>query len=91
MILIKMKKNKIFYELMGPLFADRTIIKEMDGQLYTPPVQCGLLSGTYRSLLIQQGKVEEKVLAIEDLNLCERVYLANSVRKLWPIEIEPSV
>ncbi len=57
------------------------ILVELDGILYTPPVSCGLLPGTYRAWLLDMGNVKEKVVHIDDLPKCQRVYLINSVRK----------
>lgn len=63
------------------------LVVEQDGQLYTPPVKCGLLAGTYRGWLIEQGKVKERVIRVEELEKRERVFLANSVRGMWEVEI----
>jgi para-aminobenzoate synthetase / 4-amino-4-deoxychorismate lyase len=52
-----------------------------DGELFTPPVSCGLLPGTYRAWLLKQGKIKEKILRIEDLKECSRFFLINSVRR----------
>ena len=57
------------------------IIVEIDGELVTPPVACGLLPGTYRAWLLEQGKIKEKVIRLEDLSRVSRLYLINSVRK----------
>jgi para-aminobenzoate synthetase/4-amino-4-deoxychorismate lyase len=57
------------------------VVLEMDGELYTPPVRCGLLPGTYRAYLLEQGKVKERVIKIEDLAKSPHVYLISSVRK----------
>jgi len=57
------------------------IVVELDGELYTPPIQCGLLPGTYRAYLLEQGKVKERVIRIEDLARSPHIYLVNSVRK----------
>ncbi|MCK4467634.1 MAG: chorismate-binding protein, partial [Desulfobacterales bacterium] len=42
------------------------IVIELDGKLYTPPVQCDLLAGTFRAWLIKQNKVREKVIRLKD-------------------------
>jgi para-aminobenzoate synthetase / 4-amino-4-deoxychorismate lyase len=63
------------------------LVYQQDGKLYTPPVSCGLLPGTYRAWLIETGQVTEKTLARSDLHRCERVFLANSVRGMWQIEV----
>ena len=57
------------------------IVVELDEELYTPPVQCGLLAGTFRACLIEQDKIREKVIGIEDIARSPHIYLINSVRK----------
>lgn len=57
------------------------IVLELDGKLYTPPIPCGLLPGTYRAYLLEQGKVKERVIRKEDLSNSPHIYLVNSVRK----------
>lgn len=57
------------------------IVIRIDGELVTPPVRCGLLPGTFRSWLIDQKKVQEKVIRVEDLEQSSAIYLVNSVRK----------
>ncbi|MFB3902208.1 MAG: aminodeoxychorismate synthase component I [Acidobacteriota bacterium] len=58
------------------------LVVEMAGKLLTPPVSSGLLPGTYRALLLDEGKIFEKVLRLEDLRNCSGIYLINSVRKM---------
>ena len=41
----------------------------------------GLLAGTFRAWLLDQGKIRERVMKIEDLKRCSKIYLINSVRK----------
>ncbi len=57
------------------------IVVELDGKLYTPPVQCGLLAGTFRACLIEQDKVRERVIRLKDFARSSHIYLINSVRK----------
>lgn len=58
------------------------IVIELDGRLWTPPVSSGLLAGTYRSLLLEQGEVGERVVRVADLKRASRLYLVNSVRRM---------
>ena len=60
---------------------------EKDGQLFTPPVSCGLLNGTYRQKLIKEGKMSEKVLYAKDLKEADRIFCFNSVRKMIEVEL----
>ncbi len=57
------------------------VVIEKDGSKYTPPISCGLLGGTFRSYLLDQGEIEEKIIFIDDLRTADAIYLINSVRK----------
>jgi para-aminobenzoate synthetase/4-amino-4-deoxychorismate lyase len=57
------------------------IVFELEGSLFTPPVDSGLLPGTFRADLIERGSVRERVLKVDDLQRCTKFYLINSVRK----------
>lgn len=57
------------------------VVLEIDGKLLTPPVDSGLLAGTFRARLLEQGTIREQTLQIDDLNRCSKIYLINSVRK----------
>ena len=72
-------------------FMNGNVVLEMDGMLWTPPIKCGLLAGTYREFLIQTGKIKEKVLYVEDINRAESIWFINSVRKWLPVEFVFSV
>ena len=68
------------------------IVLDLDDRLVTPPITCGLLNGTFRQHLLQEGQIHEQRLLVEDLQRCRKVYLINSVR-LWQeaeiIETQP--
>jgi branched-subunit amino acid aminotransferase/4-amino-4-deoxychorismate lyase len=63
------------------------VVAILAGQHLTPPVECGLLAGTYRARLLAEGRIREAVLTREDLLRAESVYLINSVRKRIPVEL----
>ena len=63
------------------------LVLKMDGKLYTPPSQLGLLPGIYRQHLLEVGQVEEKVLTVEDLKEAEVIYACNAVRGLYELKI----
>jgi len=63
------------------------VVIDLDGRLITPPIECGLLSGTFRSELLAQGKIVERVISIEMLRRAARVWLINSVRKWMDVEL----
>ncbi|MAT96805.1 MAG: aminodeoxychorismate synthase, component I [Anaerolineaceae bacterium] len=61
----------------------------LDGELVTPPIESGLLGGTFRSYLLKNPQgwqnpgglpLREKILYLADLERCEGIYLLNSVR-----------
>ncbi len=58
------------------------IAVEMDGRLWTPPLESGLLAGTYRQHLIDRGELQERVIRVDDLADCSRIVWMNSVRGL---------
>ena len=57
------------------------IVVQMDGALYTPPISSGLLAGVFRGWLLDQGRIQERLLHVSDLKNCTKIYLVNSVRK----------
>ncbi|MBS1251223.1 MAG: Aminodeoxychorismate synthase component 1 [Anaerolineales bacterium] len=57
------------------------VVVELDGELVTPPVDCGLLAGTFRAWLLDQRQIREQTITIEDLKESDEIYLINSVRK----------
>lgn len=57
------------------------IVVRIEADYFTPPVDSGLLAGTYRSWLLDTGRIRERVLKISDLKQCSHIYLINSVRK----------
>ncbi|MCX7982966.1 MAG: aminodeoxychorismate synthase component I [Syntrophales bacterium] len=66
-------------ELTESCFAN--VVLKIEGKLYTPPVEAGLLGGTFRAWLIENKKIGERRLTIDDAFRCSRIYLINSVRK----------
>jgi para-aminobenzoate synthetase/4-amino-4-deoxychorismate lyase len=58
------------------------IFLEINGELVTPAVSSGLLNGTFRQELVEQGHAREQVLYPDDLKKARAIYLGNSVRGL---------
>jgi para-aminobenzoate synthetase/4-amino-4-deoxychorismate lyase len=58
------------------------IVVRCGKDLWTPPVSCGLLAGTYRARLLAEGKIGERVVPLEMLSQCDELFFINSVR-LW--------
>lgn len=63
------------------------IVLDLDGELVTPPVECGLLAGCYRAELLESGVIKERVLQKETLARARAVYFVNSLRRMWPVEV----
>jgi para-aminobenzoate synthetase/4-amino-4-deoxychorismate lyase len=57
------------------------LVVRMDGALWTPPIECGLLPGVLRADLLARGEIRERVLRPDDLERAEEIWLVNSVRK----------
>lgn len=89
----KIKNGDIFDELYfnerGELTegARSNVIVEKNGNLYTPPINCGLLNGIYRQFMLKNGKCSEKILYKEDLINADAIYCCNSVRGLVRVEL----
>jgi len=69
-------------------FCTGNIVVEMEGEMLTPPVNCGLLPGTFRQWLLKKGFVKERVITLEMLGLCEKVHLCNSVKKMQEVRVD---
>lgn len=61
-------------------FTIGNLLLQLDGVIYTPPIDCGLLPGVLRAQLLAQGVVQERVLLVSDLQRAEGIWLINSVR-----------
>ena len=61
--------------------ANNNIVARIDGKLVTPPIDSGLLPGTFREELIASGIISERTITGQELEHAEEVYLINSVRK----------
>ncbi len=56
------------------------LVLKLGGRWLTPPVDCGLLAGTYRAELLARGRIHEQVLRAAALEQAEEIFLINSVR-----------
>ena len=63
------------------------IAVDIAGKLSTPPVSCGLLPGTLRAHLLQQGELVERRITVAELPQCPRIFLFNSVRGMYRVEV----
>jgi para-aminobenzoate synthetase/4-amino-4-deoxychorismate lyase len=60
------------------------LVISIEGNLYTPPVHAGLLPGTLRAQLLEEGRVVERSIRREDLRAADEIFLINSVRGWLP-------
>ncbi|GIN61761.1 aminodeoxychorismate synthase, component I [Robertmurraya siralis] len=67
-------------------FTNGNIVVELEDKLWTPPVGCGLLAGTFRKQLLTNGIIEERILTRDDLKFARKIWFINSIRK-W-VEVE---
>lgn len=61
----------------------------LNGQYLTPPIESGLLAGTFRAWLLAQGKLREQVITKPMLAQAEQVFVINSVRKWRAAQLHP--
>ena len=57
------------------------VVVTLSGEDLTPPVDSGLLAGTFREHLLKQGALKEALLTRADVLRADRVRLINSVRR----------
>lgn len=67
-------------------FTIGNVVLELDGKKVTPPRESGLLAGTLRAELLEQGEIEELVLSKKDLRRATAIWLVNSVRGWVKVE-----
>jgi para-aminobenzoate synthetase / 4-amino-4-deoxychorismate lyase len=68
-------------------FTNGNIVVKLNGELITPPVESGLLAGTYRVELLKQNKIKEKPIKKAELADAEEIWFINSVRGRLKVNI----
>lgn len=76
----------LLYNENGELteFTIGNLVVELEGQFFTPPVACGVLAGTFRAHLLETGQIVEKVIRLQELSGCSRIFRVNSIRR-WQV------
>ncbi|WP_139488234.1 aminodeoxychorismate synthase component I [Brevibacillus dissolubilis] len=69
-------------------FTIGNLVVELDGVNYTPPIESGLLPGTFRAELLAQDQIHERKLTVKDLEQASRIWLINSLREWVPVSVE---
>lgn len=62
-------------------FTNGNVVVKINGDLFTPPVESGLLAGTFRHELLRKKEIKEKLITKADLHNAEEVWFINSVRR----------
>ena len=57
------------------------VVIKQSNQWITPPIESGLLAGTFRAHLLKTGKISEKKISIDELLAADEIFLINSLRK----------
>ena len=57
---------------------------ELDGAWITPPIDSGLLPGTYRTILLREGRLTERPVTVDELRSATEVALVSSARGWRP-------
>lgn len=68
-------------------FTIGNLVVEINGELFTPPLSCGLLAGTFREYLLETRQIKERVIRKDEIQRCTKIFLINSVRKWVEVEI----
>jgi para-aminobenzoate synthetase/4-amino-4-deoxychorismate lyase len=68
-------------------FTRGNIVIERDDARWTPPVRCGLLAGTFRQQLLNDGVARERVLYEADVRAATRVWFVNGVREWLEVRL----
>lgn len=83
-------EDVLLYNEHGELteFTIGNLVVEMAGKVFTPPLECGLLAGTFRAHLLETGRVQERRMLTSELANCTQVFRVNSVRGWQAVHLE---
>jgi para-aminobenzoate synthetase/4-amino-4-deoxychorismate lyase len=62
---------------------------ELDGAWVTPPISSGLLPGTYRAVLLREGRLTERPVTVAELRTATGLALVSSARGWRPATLLP--
>ena len=68
-------------------FTIGNVVVEKDGRFFTPQLESGLLAGTFRQQLLDNGRIEERLIHKDSLGEWDAVWFINSVRGWVEIDI----
>ena len=61
----------------------------IQGTWCTPPIEAGLLPGTYRAVLVREGRLAERRITLDELEGADEIALVSSVRGWRPATLVP--
>jgi para-aminobenzoate synthetase/4-amino-4-deoxychorismate lyase len=64
------------------------VVIAAEGELWTPPIEGGLLAGTFREQLLFEGVLKERVITVGELFATREFFLINSVQKWMKAKID---
>ena len=84
---LKQARKKSFFDVLflnekGEVTegAITNIYMEKNGDIFTPPLECGLLNGIIRqNMLRKDRRIKEKIITLKDLRNADALYISNSV------------
>lgn len=71
-------------------FTRGNLAVQLDGQWWTPALECGLLPGTFRRELLAQGRLREAVIPLERLSQAQGLAFFNNLRGWLAAELVPA-
>ncbi|GGD22187.1 aminodeoxychorismate synthase component I [Pontibacillus salipaludis] len=80
-VLLWNKRRELTEFLIG------NVVLLIDGDYVTPPIESGLLSGTYREYLIEEGILHVRTLYKEDLERASEVWMINGLKKWVKVDL----
>ena len=61
--------------------ATSNLFLEKNGQLFTPPLHCGLLNGIARQQIFRQHRdINERIITLQDLLTADALFISNAIR-----------
>jgi para-aminobenzoate synthetase/4-amino-4-deoxychorismate lyase len=81
--------DHLLYNARGEVteFTRGNVVVRLDGQLWTPPVSCGLLPGTFRQWLLDQRAIFERTMTVDEVGRAQELWFINSVRGWVPVRL----
>lgn len=70
-------------------FMNGNLVIEAAGALLTPDLKCGLLNGTLRSKLVEEGALQVARIPVADVRTADSVYRINSLRGWQRVNLIP--